>query len=243
MPSVFAMWFGFDYGQCLMDSRFRKIEYWLAATLIDEEAERGGTIDSKLNIYRKLVEKYGGWRKVMEKGRDEIHRLILDDNPVLIRRFYEVEQKLLKPAEGLEEALRYLKSKHNILNVVTDLGSGHALNTIQRFLNNHNIRHFFTNIYSPAGVVRGDGVFDLSFKGVSKEDGSMYDKMKEELKKINIDVKEAVIVGDDPKKDIEQAKKRGFITVHWVGQSSAFKEPSKEADYVITSFTQLKEIF
>ncbi|MEM1945993.1 MAG: HAD hydrolase-like protein [Candidatus Caldarchaeum sp.] len=231
-------WFGLDYGQCLMDSRFRRVEYWLAAVFIDDEDEKRGVIDEKLEVYNQLLKKYGNFRKLHEHGRHEIHSLILENNRVLIRRFYEVEQKLLKPAEGVIDALTYLKKKYS-LGVISDMADSQV---IIRFLNHHGLRQFFTNIYTPSGVVREHGGLDEGFKG-TKEDGSIYASLKKELEIMGIQVNEAVIIGDDPIKDIANAKMHGFTTVHYVGNNSSTQKPSSEADYVITHFSELKEKF
>jgi FMN phosphatase YigB (HAD superfamily) len=228
-------WVGFDYGQCIMDSRNRKVEYWMAAVFIDEEKERPGIIDEKVSLYRELIEKYGDFRRLHEKGRHEVEEKVLEKNHCLIRKYYEVEQKLLKPADGIYEALRYLKSRKYKIDVVSDMA---AINTIVAFLNNYNLRNFFTNIYSPVGVLREDGQIDESFKGVSKEDGSIFEKLKEELESQGISVSEAVIVGDHPVKDIEMARKYGFVTIHY----AAKEKPSEIADHVITDFRQLIDI-
>ena len=229
-------WIGFDYGQCLMDSSNRKVEYWMAAVFIDEEKERPGIIEEKVKLYKELIEKYGDFRRLHEKGRHEVEEKVLENNPCLMKRYYEVEIKLLKPADGVEDALRYLKSKKYVLDVVSDMS---AVNVIINFLNTYNLRYFFSNIYSPVGVVRESGEIDESFKGVSKEDGSIYEKLKEDLERRGIEVSEAVMVGDHPVKDVEMAKKYGFITVHYARKGN----PSDKADYVIKHFSELKEIF
>ncbi len=228
-------WVGFDYGQCIMDSRNRKVEYWMAVVFIDEEKDRPGVIEEKVNLYRELIKKYGDFRRLHEKGRHEVEEKVLEKNQCLIRKYYEVEQKLLKPADGIYEALKHLKSRKYRIDVVSDMA---ALGTIVNFLNNYNLRNFFANIYSPEGVLREDGQIDDSFKGTSKEDGSIFEKLKEELESQGISISEAVIVGDHPVKDIEMARKYGFVTVHY----AAKEKPSEIADHVITDFRQLLDI-
>ncbi len=232
-------WIGFDYGQCLMDSTNRKLEYWMAAVFIDEEKNRPGIIDEKIRMYKALIEKYGDFRRLHERGRNEVEEEILEKNPCLIRKYYESEIKLLKPANGVRGALKYLKSKGHSLNIVSEVGSVSQMNVIIEFLNLYNLRHFFSRIYSPLGVIREDGELDKSFKGVSKEDGSIYNKLKRELEEVGIDTSEAVIIGDHPVKDVIMAKKFGFITVHYAAKN----EPSEKADYVIKHFSELKNIF
>ncbi len=168
-------------------------------------------------------------------GRKEIEERILESNPCLMRRYYRTEIILLKPADGVEEILKYLISKRYSLNVVSDMS---AIDVIVNFLNTYNLRHYFRCIYSPGGVIRETGEIDRSFSGVSKEDGSIYEKLRSELEKKGIDVGEAVMIGDNPVKDIEMAKKYGFTTVHY----SPGKEPSPEADYAIRHFSELREV-
>ncbi len=228
-------WAGFDFGQCLMDSSNRKIEYWMAAVFIDEEKERSGIIEEKVRLYKDLIEKYGDFRRLHEKGRHEVEEKVLENNPCLIKRYYEVEQKLLKPADGIYEALKYLKSNGYRIDVVSDMG---ALKVIVNFLNNYNLRQFFSNVYSPLGVLRENGEIDESFKGVSKEDGSIYKKLKEDLEKSGIDMNHAYMIGDHPVKDIEMAKKFGFKTIHYAVKG----KESDHADFVIKNFLELTSI-
>ncbi len=228
-------WAGFDFGQCLMDSSNRKVEYWMAAVFIDEEKDRSGIIEEKVNLYRELIEKYGDFRRLHERGRHEVEEKVLENNPCLIKRYYEVEQKLLRPADGIYEALRHLKSRGYRVDVVSDMG---ALNVIVNFLNNYNLRHFFSNIYSPRGVLRDDGRIDESFKDVSKEDGSLYSKLREDLEKSGVDLDNAYMIGDHPVKDIEMAKRYGFKTIHYAIKG----KESEHADFVIKSFHELKNI-
>lgn len=228
-------WAGFDFGQCIMDSTNRRVEYWMAAVFIEEEKDRSGVIDEKVKLYRELIEKYGDFRRLHEKGRREVEEKVLESNSCLIKKYYEVEQKLLKPADGIYDALKHLKSKGYRIDVVSDMG---ALNVIVNFLNNYNLRHFFSNIYSPSGVIRENGEIDSSFKGVSKEDGSLYLKLKEDLEKSGIDVKNTYMIGDHPVKDIEMAKKYGFKTIHYAVKG----EESEHADHVIKTFHEIKDI-
>ncbi len=228
-------WAGFDFGQCLMDSSNRKVEYWMAAVFIDEERERHGIINEKVKLYRELIEKYGDFRKLHERGRHEVEEKVLEKNPCLVKKYYEVEQKLLKPADGIYEALKHLKSKGYRIDVVSDMG---AVNVIVNFLNNYNLRHFFSNIYSPRGVLRENGEIDDSFTGVSKEDGSLYVRLREDLVSGGIDMDHAYMIGDHPVKDIEMSKRHGFKTIHYAVRGEA----STHADHVIRSFYEIKEI-
>jgi|Deesub1362A_J573_1020465.scaffolds.fasta_scaffold00036_25 FMN phosphatase YigB (HAD superfamily) len=232
-------WIGFDYGQCLMDSSRRKIEYWMAVVFIDLEKERPGIIDEKVKLYKELMDKYGSYPRLQEKGRDEIHSLILEDDSCLIRKYYDSELKFLKPAEGVVDALKYLKKLGKEISIVTDMGSGYALEVIKNFLNTYDLRGFFTDIISPAGAIRQDGSLDEYYKGSNKEDGSIFDRLSEELKNKGINPSQAAIIGDHPIKDVYQSKKRGFITIHYTPK----KRETTEADYTITHFSQLKDIF
>jgi len=232
-------WVGFDYGQCLMDSSNRKVEYWMAVVFIDLEKERPGIINDKVRLYRELMDKYGSYPRLQEKGRDEIHSLILENDSCLIRKYYVSELKFLKPAEGVRDALTHLKREGKEISIVTDMGSGYALDIIKNFLNTYDLRGFFTDIISPAGAIRQDGSLDEYYKGTSKEDGSIFDRLAEELRNREIEPDQAVIIGDHPIKDIQQSKKRGFAAIHY----SPKGQQSIEADYTITHFSQLKDIF
>src|SRR3972149_1125818 len=94
-------WVSFDFGQTLMDPTNERTKVIMGVLFIALEADQPGIIDRKVQQYKQLRDRSGGYARLKEAGRAAIYDDVLEGNPVLISRYDEVEQKLLKPAPGL----------------------------------------------------------------------------------------------------------------------------------------------
>ncbi len=200
-------------------------------------------IPDKIREYRILKEKYGNYPQIHEGHKEELFDFVLDNDPVAIALFKRKEQELLEMAEGVEDALAYVLSEEIEVYMVSEmkqspdpLGRDH----ITRFLKNHGILKHFHGLITPLGKIdfRTYAV-DLRYKGSTKEEGSIYDMIAQELKERGIKPHEAVIVGDRPNTDINPAHERGFKTIQYKGFTDLGKS---DADAVINSFEELKRI-
>jgi FMN phosphatase YigB (HAD superfamily) len=81
---------------------------------------------------------------------------------------------------------------------------------------------------------------DLRYKGKTKEEGTLYDELSQDLLKRSIRTLEAVMIGDKLWTDISPAKKRGFKTIQYIGYINYGS--SQDADFVISDFRELKNI-
>lgn len=234
-------WCGFDFGQCLMEPAGLRNPILFGD--IYKLIGRPEAIREKIKKYRILKEKYGDYGRIKEGHRDEIYSFVLDNNQEAIDLYLIKEQELLRTGGGLEEALEYLRAQGVSINVVSELKKTlgpMGSDIISRFLVNKGLIGYFEELVTPQGkICLSDGHTDISYQGLTKEEGTIYDKLAEDLKNRGIQPHEAVIVGDKPQTDIYPASKRGFRTIQYVG---CVDYGPAEADYVISSFLQLREI-
>jgi phosphoglycolate phosphatase-like HAD superfamily hydrolase len=99
---------------------------------------------------------------------------------------------------------------------------------------------YFKELITPQGKINlQNDTLDPKYKGYTKEDGTLYDVLVQELKERGIETREAVMVGDKPETDINPAHDRGFKTIQYIGYIDFGKS---KADVVIASFDELKTI-
>lgn len=157
--------------------------------------------------------------------------------------FKRVEQKYLKVADGAREALEYLKNEGIEISMVAEMKrtlGPIGTDLVSRFLKNQGIVHYFHELICPQGKFNfRDESFDEKYKGSSKEDGTLYDLLKEDLESRGLKTSECVMMGDKEWSDLSPAQKRGFKAIHYIGFT--FHAPSN-ADYKIRHFSELKDI-
>lgn len=234
-------WLGMDFGNCLMDSTPERT-YWMIGDTSKELGEPELS-DVRCERWRAMKEKYGTWAKIKEMHRDKITSYIFDDRPNAGNVFKRVEQKYLKVADGAEDALKYLKSEGIEISMVAEMRrtlGPIGTDLVSSFLQKQGILHYFDELICPQGRINfKDGTFDEKFKGTSKEEGTLYDVLKEYLEGRGLKTSECVMVGDKEWSDLTPSQKRGFKAIHYMG--FLFHAPSN-ADYKIHHFSELKDI-
>jgi FMN phosphatase YigB (HAD superfamily) len=99
---------------------------------------------------------------------------------------------------------------------------------------------YFRELVTPQGKIDlVNDTVDPKYTGHTKEDGSLYDVLAQDLRDRGIGPHEAVMVGDKPQTDIDPAHERGFKTIKYTGFVDLGES---KADVVIQSFSQLKMI-
>jgi FMN phosphatase YigB (HAD superfamily) len=201
-------------------------------------------IEERIHRYRVLKEKYGSYGAIKEGHRDEILSYVFENNKEAMEIFGAKEQEHLKMAPGTEEALRYLQDKGIERAVVAELKKTLGpigTDIVTRFLKSKGLLHYFDELVSPQGSVNlRDGSVDLRYKGKTKEEGTLYDELSNDLLKRGIRTSEAVMIGDKLWTDISPAKKRGFKTIQYIGYINYGS--SEDADFVISNFRELEGI-
>jgi FMN phosphatase YigB (HAD superfamily) len=234
-------WCGFDYGQCIMEPGGLRNPRVFGD--IYKELGRPEWIPDKIRKYRILKEKYGTYGRIKEGHRDEIYSFVLDNDPRAIELFGEKEQELLDMGEGIEDALAYLQSQGIALQVVSEMKKtlgAVGTDIVSRFLKRRGLVKYFRELVTPQGKIDlVNDTVDPRYKGHTKEDGSLYDVLAQDLRERGIEPHEAVMVGDKPQTDIDPAHERGFKTIKYTGFVDLGES---KADVVIQSFSQLKTI-
>lgn len=240
--TLYLKWFGFDYGQCIMDPS--GLRGPLTFNDIMKEVGRPEEIAERLHRYRRLKEKYLAYTSIKEGHRDEILSFVFDGDEEAMRVFSRKEQEEWMPGDGLEEALQYLRSQGIICDVVAELKKTMGpikSETVIQFLERRELTKYFDYFYSPQGRLDfRDNSTDFTVKGKEKATGEMYDYILEELARRGIKVEEAAMIGDKISTDIEQPRKRGFHTIQYTGYIDMGS--SEYAEYKIKNFRELKEL-
>jgi len=236
-----AKWVGIDFGQTLCDSSPERT-YWMIGDTSKELGEPE-LVDIRCHRWRVMKEKYGLWSVIKEKHRDEIASYVFDNQPGAAEIFSVIEQKYLKVADGAIDAVKYLRSQGIEVSVVAELRRTFGpigTDQVSRFLKNQNVVEYFDALISPQGKVNlRDGSLDTRYKGYSKEEGTLYDVLAQDLASRGIKTSEAVMIGDKEWSDLTPAQKRGFKAIHYIG--FIYHAPSN-ADFTIRHFSELKEI-
>ena len=234
-------WLGFDFGQCMMDPT--GLRNHLVIGDVSKELGEPELAEERIHRYRVLKEKYGSYSIVKEGHRDEIMNYVFDGREEAKEIFSAKEQEHLLAGSGLEEALQYLTAEGIHLSVVAELKKtlgAMGTDIVTRFLQNKNLTRYFEDVVTPQGKIDlRDGSVDLSYKGKTKEQGTLYDELIQALLKRGISPSDGAMVGDKIATDIVPARKRGFTTIQYTGYIDM--GPS-EADYRIENFLELKEL-
>lgn len=234
-------WCGFDFGQCIQNPG--GLRNPLVFGDICKALGKPELIADKVRKYRILKEKYGTYGRIKEGHRDEIYSYVLDDDPGAVKLFLEKEQEYLDLAEGIEDALEYLRAEGIEMQVVSEMKKTLGpvgTDFISTFLKRRGLAKYMKQLITPQGKVDlENGSFDPRYKGCSKKDGSLYDVLAQELRERGIETHEAVMVGDKPETDIDPAHERGFKTIQYTGYIDLGKS---KADLIIGSFKELKTI-
>ena len=210
---------------------------------IYKELGRPELAAERIHRYRVLKEKYGTYSSIKEGHRDEIHRYVLEDDPDAIELFSRKEQEYLDTGAGLVDALEYLQEEGIELQVVSEMKKTLGpvgTDIVSRFLKSRGLTRYFNDLdHAPGQDPARDDTVDERYLGLTKEAGTIYDVLVEELRERGIEPDEAVMVGDKPSTDIDPAHDRGFKTIQYTGFVDL--GPS-EADVGIGCFAELKTI-
>ena len=239
--SMEVKWCGFDYGQCIMEPG--GLRNPLVFGDIYKELGQPELIPDKIRKYRILKEKYGTYSVIKEAHRGEIYTYVLDSNPEAIELFGRKEQELLLLGEGLEQTLAYLQQAGIELQVVSEmkktLGPVGA-DAVSRFLKSRGLVKYFKELVTPQGKINLEtDSLDPKYEGSTKQDGTLYEILAQELSERGIEPHEAVMVGDKPETDINPAHDKGFKTIQYKGFIDLGES---KADLVINSFEELTSI-
>jgi FMN phosphatase YigB (HAD superfamily) len=234
-------WCGFDYGECIMKpDDVRNVIFFGD---VYRELGKPELIPEKIEKYRVLKEKYGGYPVLYEGHRDEIYGYVLDNESDAIALFERMELELKAMGEGLEDALLFLQSEGIEVYVVSEMKKSPrplGSDPITRFLTKQGILKYFKGLITPIGKIDySNGHVDSKYVGFTKGEGTIYDIIARDLKDQGIQTCEAVMIGDRPSTDIDPAHGRGFKTIQYTGFTDSGRS---KADFVVGSFLELKKL-
>ena len=234
-------WMGIDFGQTLLD--VKRMRTYLMVGDTSKELGEPELVEERCYKWRLMREKYGSWPIVKESHRPEAISFTFDNNPKASSIYHAVEQKYMTLGDGAIDVLSYLKKQGIHISIVSELKrtlGPVGANVAMTFLKREDALKYFEEFISPQGKVNlRDDSIDEKYNGTSKETGTLYDVLLEDLASRGIQPSEAVMVGDKEWSDISPAKKRGFKTIMYIG--CVYRGPT-EADITISRFSELKEI-
>jgi FMN phosphatase YigB (HAD superfamily) len=231
---------GIDMGECLMDVTPRRAHLLTGdTTRVLGQPEMAA---ARCHRFRAMIEKYGSLPIVLERHKDELIHYVFDDRPGAGDAYLAVEQDYLDLAPGAASALAALRAQNIELSVVTAARSGPGRfqsSAEYRFLVKHDVLKYFDSVISPRGKLRVvDGSVDERYQGTSKEEGTIYDAVVEDLAERKITPDQGVMMGDKEWADIGPAKRRGFHTILYTGY---VRSGPTEADLEIERFADLPD--
>jgi len=141
-------------------------------------------------------------------------------------KIYEkVKLNTIKPYPNTKETLEKLKNMGLKLAVVTDAKNGHATARLKK-----------TNLFNLF-----DAIISIEMTGKKKPEP---DSIKLALKKLRVDTKNAILIGDSLRRDIEAGNKLGMITVYAAyGDRNFQEEKTTKADFTLKySITEILEV-
>ncbi len=206
-------------------------------------AEEG---QARLQMWYRLRDSLGGpndaphqrVRLLKEYNRERMNAEVFDNDPRTLELYGEMEARERKPSAGLDVALKFLNGGGKRLSIVSEVTSTEGALSIAAFLRVNGFAGLFDEMITPAGRFTPAGkLLDDAFRGATKKDGVLYARLSEYLDSKRIGAQQRAMIGDDPKLDIELAKKYGFVTIQYRGIID--RGESEHADYVIADWREL----
>lgn len=235
-------WIGLDYGQCLMTpaSLRNPLMFGDIGKLLGKQK----MIPIWIDRMRRLKEKYGTISKIKEGHKDEIESYVFGGDHEAMEVFQEKEQELLGLGPGARDFLVWINERGIKPSIVSELKKtlgpvGSDMITL--FLVRKGIVQYFDYFITPQGKVNlATGATWDKYKGTTKEDGTLYDVLVNDLRQEGIGPEQCMMIGDKWSTDIIPAKKRGWTTVQYTGHIDMGR--SEYSDYYASDFFQVKDI-
>ncbi len=217
----------------------RKVAREIKAVIFDMDNTLFDFVEAKLKACKAVAEYLGcgdgekllGYFLRGIHGFEDLENILdyMRDNDVYSQEKYErccriyeeVKLNNIKPYPYVKETLEKLRKIGLKLAVVTDAMNGHALSRLRKT----GLLHLF------------DVVVSADMTGKKKPEP---DSIKLALQKLGVDAREAILVGDSVRRDIEAGKRLGMVTVYAAyGDRNFFEDKSEEADFTLNSIREL----
>ncbi len=223
-------------------ARNRKVTRKAKAVIFDMDNTLFDFVEAKLKACRAVTEYLGvGDEEELLKyflrgihGFEDLENIAdyMRDNGVYSQEKYEkcckiyeeVKLSNIEPYPHVRETLEKLRGMGLKLAVVTDALNGHAISRLRKA----GLLHLF------------DVVVSADMTGKRKPEP---DSIKLALQKLGVDAREAILVGDSIRRDIEAGKRLGMFTVYAAyGDRNFFEDKSGEADFTLREIKLLVNI-
>ncbi len=241
-------WFGIDFGYTMMNPL--TMHHSVVIPSMYKSLGRENEGQKRLQRWYRLRDNLGSpndqphqkVRLLKEYNRDKLFAEVFDSDPKVIELYAEMEARERKPPEDLKATLEYMKSRHKTLAVVSEVLGKQGAQTITSSLRANGLIGLFDELITPSGRFTREGELtdEGAFSGTTKKDGSIYERLAKYLDGRGLPAGQRAMVGDDPKQDVEQAKKYGFLTIQYSGIVDRGK--SEEADVAISRWSDLKSL-
>ena len=241
-------WFGIDFAFTIMNPL--TLHHSVVIPEMYRRLGRPTEGPRRLEMWYKLRDSMGSpsdlphqkVRLLKEYNRDRFLAEVFDNDPDAIDLYAEMEAIERKPPEDLKGALEYLKRKGKSLSVVSEVFGVKGTLTVSASVRAHRIIGLLDEIITPAGRFTPDGKLldETAFTGTSKKDGTIYERIGVYLDSKGIRAGQRAMVGDDPKLDVEFAKKWGFVTIQYTGVID--RGGSDKADYSLARWSDLPKL-
>jgi len=193
---------------------------------------------------RELKEKYGNYSAIKEGHRDEIQNYVLDGDKEAYEIFKIKEQEFLDLAPGAREFISWLNEKGIKPDVVAELKKTlgpMGSDMVTGFLIHQQVIGQFRYLVTPQGKVNlSTDERDNRYSGTSKETGTLYDLLVEDLAKEGVKPENCVMIGDKLTTDILPPKQRGMTTIQYTGYIDMGAHD--RADHHADSFYEVRDI-
>ncbi len=248
MLSSDVKWFGIDFAFTIMNPL--TLHHSVVIPEMYRRLGRKSEGPKRLKVWYKLRDSMGSpddqphqkVRLLKEYNRERFYAEVFDNDPDVIGMYAEMEATERRPPDDLKAALEYLKRKGKSLSVVSEVSGIKGTLTVSASLRAHHLLGLFDEIITPAGRFSPEGKLldENAFAGSSKKDGTIYERLAVYLDSEGIHAGQRAMVGDDPKLDVDLAKKYGFITIQYTGVIDRGR--TEKADYLLTRWSELPEL-
>lgn len=246
-PAAPIRWCGIDYGETIMNPL--TLHQSAVIREIYRDLGRGAEADDRVRRWYSVRDTMGPpstaphllVRDLKQYARDRIATEVFDNDGEVLKRYEMKEVLAFAIPEGVEAALKLLRSKGVGAAIVSESASLSGVQVIARFLKARAFDQYFQEIITPAGRFSLDSqMLDPAFAGATKKAGTIYGKIREYLKTKNIPSSQAAIIGDDPQLDAEHSKPYGFFTIQYTGVID--RGGSEKADFAMKDWKDLAQV-
>jgi putative hydrolase of the HAD superfamily len=222
----------FDYGHTLVWFPHYKEIQLLSVSNVQRRLRALG-VSVEVSRIQSLIDKYAHRKKSQRVGIDAEFREILsalgvaryseDDLQQIIQLHWHPYVQDARARKGAKNLLNFLKSRGFKLGIVANIWSGGMNPALEKL----GLDSFFDATIASVDV------------GYQKPDPEIFQLA---LKRLRLNTKEAIMIGDNPTSDIQGAHNLGLCTVRLMRGPNRMEPDAVEADFKIKNLSKLADI-